>query len=113
MGLFDTLKMRARDVKQEKLQVRAAERDIRKKSLAVELVAQREESIKVAREKGIARARRPTGIAAFTAGLGKLSAGVSKLAPPSKGRRKPIDISNIYGTPSKSTKGKSMLDFKF
>lgn len=115
MTIISRLKTRAREVRLERLQTGAVRRDIRKQARAASFVTEREEAIKVAKERGRARARRPSGLAGFTAGLQTFSKGLSRIAPPQKGRGKQPTMADVLGGTRNGTKpkGRSMLDIKF
>lgn len=105
--------------KVEMKQAKYAREDIRKRATAAALRAERTETIKVAEQRARERARRPSGFAGFTQGLGTLAKGINKL-PISQASRKVTKNSapsmpnfNFLGSANSKKKGSSILDFKF
>ena len=86
--------------------------DIRRDERVAERKAFRIEAVKVATKRGIERARQPSGLGGFVAGMGRLSKGLDKIVPVKKGKATGLTMTDIISG-SKKKQGKSMIDFKF
>lgn len=106
---IDKLKLMLEEAKAS----RAIAREQREEIRTVEKEAYHDERLIVAVKEGKVRARRPSGLAGFTAGLQTFSKGLSKIAPPQKGRGKQPTMADLLGGTRTKSKGKSMLDIKF